>query len=50
MTEKLYDLDSHKKEFEATVLSSEKSGDKYVTVLDKTLFFFIFIFWKLIKK
>ena len=39
MTEKLYYKDAYLKEFYAKVLSSEKEGDKYVTVLDKTAFF-----------
>ena len=29
MTEKLYDKDSHLKEFTGTVLSCEKTGEKY---------------------
>ena len=39
MTEKLYDKDSHLKEFSATVLSCEKSGENYSVILDKTAFF-----------
>ena len=39
MTEKLYDKDSHLKEFSATVLSCEKLGEKYAVKLDKTAFF-----------
>ena len=39
MTEKLYDMDSHLKEFSATVLSCEKSGENYSVILDKTAFF-----------
>ena len=39
MTEKLYDKDSHIKEFSATVLSCEKSGENYAVTLNKTAFF-----------
>ena len=39
MTEKLYDKDSHIKEFSATVLNCEKSGEKYAVKLNKTAFF-----------
>lgn len=39
MTEKLYDKDSHLKEFTGTVLSCERSGEKYAVTLDKTAFF-----------
>lgn len=39
MTEKLYDKDSHLKEFSATVLSCEKSGENYAVTLNKTAFF-----------
>ena len=39
MTEKLYDKDSHLKEFTGTVLSCEKSGEKYAVMLNKTAFF-----------
>ena len=39
MTEKLYDIDSFIKEFNATVLSCEKAENGYVVVLDKTAFF-----------
>ena len=39
MTEKLYDKDSHLKEFEGTVLSCEKSGEKYAVTLNGTAFF-----------
>ena len=39
MTEKLYDKDSHLKEFEGTVLSCEKFGEKYAIVLNQTAFF-----------
>ena len=39
MTEKLYDKDSHLKEFEGTVLSCEKQGENYAVTLDRTAFF-----------
>lgn len=39
MTEKLYDKDSHIKEFSATVLNCEKSGENYAVILGKTAFF-----------
>lgn len=39
MTEKLYDKDSHLKEFSAKVLSCEKSGENYAVILNKTAFF-----------
>ena len=39
MTEKLYDIDSHLKEFTATVLDSYEKADGYFTVLDSTAFF-----------
>ena len=39
MTIKLYENDSYLKNFEATVLSCEKSGDFFLVVLDKTAFF-----------
>ncbi len=39
MTEKLYYNDAYIKEFSATALSSEKIGELYDTVLDKTAFF-----------
>ncbi len=39
MTEKLYDKDSHIKEFSATVLNCEKSGENYAVKLNKTAFF-----------
>ena len=39
MTEKLYDKDSHLKEFWAKVLSCEKDGENYAVILDKTAFF-----------
>ncbi len=38
MTEKLYDLNSHLKEFSAVVLQSYQEGDTILTVLDKTAF------------
>lgn len=39
MTERLYDIDSHIKEFEATVTDCFFSEDKFAVVLDKTAFF-----------
>ncbi|MGN0451503.1 MAG: alanyl-tRNA editing protein [Acutalibacteraceae bacterium] len=39
MTEKLYDKDSHIKEFSATVLNCRKSGEYYAIILNKTAFF-----------
>lgn len=39
MTEKLYDKDSHLKEFTGTVLSCEKTGEKYTVTLNRTAFF-----------
>ena len=39
MTEKLYYKDAYIDEFSATVLKSERVGDTYVTLLDKTAFF-----------
>lgn len=39
MTEKLYDYDAYKTEFTANVIECTKDGDKYIVVLDKTLFF-----------
>ncbi len=39
MTEKLYDNDSHLKEFTATVIESYEKADGYFTILDKTAFF-----------
>lgn len=39
MTEKLYDADSHLKEFEATVIESYPKADGFFTVLDRTAFF-----------
>ena len=38
-TKKIYDEDSYIKEFDATVISSEKEGKYFKTVLDKTAFF-----------
>ena len=38
MTERLYDRDSNIKEFSATVLNCEKSGENYAVILDKTAF------------
>ena len=38
MTEKLYDKDSHLKEFTGTVLSCEKIGEKYAVALNQTAF------------
>lgn len=39
MTEKLYDKDSHLKEFTGTVLSCKKTGKKYAVTLNQTAFF-----------
>jgi len=39
MTQKLYDIDSHMKKFEAVVLSCEKKGKQYEIILDRTAFF-----------
>ena len=39
MTEKLYDKDSHLKEFTGTVLSCKKMGEKYAATLNRTAFF-----------
>lgn len=39
VTEKLFYEDSHRREFEATVLSCEPAGDGYKVVLDRTAFF-----------
>lgn len=39
MTERLYDNDSHLKEFTATVLDSYPKADGFFTVLDRTAFF-----------
>ena len=38
-TERLFDQDSYLKEFQATVLSCEKEGDRWLVVLDRTAFF-----------
>ena len=40
MTEKLFDKDSHLREFTATVLECEEYLDKYSVVLDRTAFFY----------
>lgn len=39
MTEKLFYSDSHRKEFQATVLSCEPAGEYWNVILDKTVFF-----------
>ena len=39
MTERLYYSNGHLSEFEATVVSCEKNGERYETVLDKSAFF-----------
>ena len=39
MTEKLYDLDSHLREFSTEVLSCEKEGERWAVILEKTAFF-----------
>ena len=39
MTKKLYDLDSHRRDFSATVLRCAPNGERYAVVLDQTLFF-----------
>lgn len=39
MTEKLYDKDSHLKEFTGTVLSCKKMEEKYAATLNRTAFF-----------
>ena len=39
MTEKLYDKDSHLKEFTGVVLSCEKAGEKYTVTINQTAFF-----------
>lgn len=39
MTKKLYDIDSHLTEFEATVIDSYPSPDGFATILDQTAFF-----------
>ena len=39
MTRKLYDLDSHRRDFSATVLRCDPDGERYAVVLDQTVFF-----------
>ena len=39
MTKKLYDLDSHRRDFTAAVLRCDADGERYAVVLDQTLFF-----------
>ena len=39
MTDKLYYESSHRRDFEAKVISCEPEGEGYKVVLDKTLFF-----------
>lgn len=39
MTDKLYYESSHRKDFEAQVISCEPEGEGYKVVLDKTVFF-----------
>lgn len=39
MTKKLYDVDSHLKEFSAVVLDSFQEGNAFFTILDSTAFF-----------
>ena len=39
MTMKLYDLDSHRRDFTAAVLRCDADGERYAVVLDQTLFF-----------
>lgn len=39
MTVKLYDNDSHLKQFEANVISCEEYGEHYAVILDRTVFF-----------
>ena len=39
MTKKLYDIDSHLREFEATVIDSYPAADGFFTILDRTAFF-----------
>jgi len=39
MTEKLYDKESHLREFTAHVLSCEKAGERWAVILDQTAFF-----------
>ena len=38
MTDKLYYESSHRKDFEAQVISCEPEGEGYKVVLDKTVF------------
>ncbi len=39
MTEKLYDKDSHLREFTAKVISCEREGEQWAVILDRTAFF-----------
>ena len=39
MTEKLYDLDSHLRDFNARVISCRQEGERWVLTLDRTAFF-----------
>ena len=39
MTKKMYDLDSHQREFTAAVLRCDADGERYAVVLDQTVFF-----------
>ncbi len=39
MTKKLYDYDSYATQFEAVVISCQKEGNQYKTVLNQTIFF-----------
>ena len=39
MTRKLYDLDSHRRDFSAIVLRCDPDGARYAVVLDQTVFF-----------
>ncbi|MGI6279308.1 MAG: alanine--tRNA ligase-related protein, partial [Acutalibacteraceae bacterium] len=39
MTKKLYDIDSHIKEFEAQVISCKEENGRYAVLLDRTAFF-----------
>lgn len=39
MTRKLYDLDSHRRDFSAIVLRCDPNGARYAVVLDQTVFF-----------
>ena len=36
MTKKLYDLDSHRRDFSATVFRCAPDGERYAVVLDQT--------------